>query len=570
MFEKGDPLSPLHEGLLLDAIPADPSGQRVGYTLLTTAERHQLLVEWNATVADYPHQACLQELFETQVEQSPDAVALVFEGSTLTYRELNKRANQLAHHLQSLGVRPETLVGVCIERSLEMVVGLLGILKAGGAYVPLDPRYPVARLAFMFEDAALSVLVTEQNLINNLPAHETQIICVDAREAFSFYPDTNPAVPTKAESLAYVIYTSGSTGTPKGVQISHRAVVNFLCSMQKTPGITAQDGLLAVTTLSFDIAGLEIFLPLISGAHVVIASRDIAIDAARLINHLRQPDITFMQATPTTWRLLIESGWQGTVGLKMLCGGEALSRDLAEQLLMRGAELWNMYGPTETTVWSTIQRVSSGSGPVLIGHPIANTQIYLLDERMQPIPIGVAGELHIGGAGLARGYLKRPELTEEKFFPNPFSQEPGSRLYKTGDLARYLSDGSIECLGRVDYQVKINGHRIELGEIEAALQKHPRVRECAVIAREDTEGGKRLAAYIVSRDKTPLTDQELRNFLKEHVPEYMLPPVFVALDTLPVTPNGKLDRKSLPAPVSRRPVLEQAYVAPRGELEHFL
>lgn len=569
MFENGDPLSPLHEGMPLDDIAADPCGQQGDYTLLTTAERQQLLVEWNATEADYPRQACLHELFETQVEQSPDAIALVFEGSTLTYRELNKRANQLARYLQSRGVGSDVLVGLCVERSLNMFVAILAILKAGGAYVPLDPSYPHARLAFMLDDAALSVLVTEQSLINNLPTHEAQTICLDDREAFSCYPDTNPAVLNKADSLAYIIFTSGSTGRPKGVQIPHRALVNLLTAMCERPGLTDQDVMLAVTTLSFDMAVPEIFLALIMGARIELVSRDTATDGKQLIKQLSQ-GITILQATPATCRLLIESGWQGKPGLKMLCGGEAMSRDLADQLLLRGVELWNMYGPTETTVWSTAHRVTTGCGPILIGRPLANTRVYLLNSHLNPVPVGVAAELHIGGDGLARGYLKRPELTQEKFIPDPFSNDPHARLYKTGDLARYLPDGTIECLGRIDHQVKIRGYRIELGEIEAALQAHPLVCASVVIAREDTPSDKRLVAYVVSRDKTPLTDQELRNFLKERVPEYMLPPVFVLMDTLPVTPNGKLDRKSLPAPASRRPVLEQAYVAPRGELEHFL
>ena len=548
--------------VLLAGIVADPNQKLWQLPILPKAEQ-QLLVDWNATQVNYPELG-IHELVEKQVTRSPDAIAVVFEEEQLTYRELNARANKVAHYLQTLGVAPEVLVGICVERSLLMVVGLLGILKAGGAYVPLDPAYPRERLQFMLSDSQVSVLLTQQKLRSQLP--ETKIVCLDTDwEAIARESENNPTSSVTSDNLAYVIYTSGSTGKPKGVQIPHCAVVNFLHSMQNQPGLTNQNTLLAVTSLSFDIAAMELFLPLIVGAKLVVVSREVATDGTQLLTLLN--GATALQATPATWRLLLEAGWQGTERLKVLCGGESLSRDLANQLRSRGATVWNLYGPTETTIWSTTYNVDS-DGSVKIGRPIANTQIYLLDSHLQPAPIGVNSEMYIGGAGLARGYLNRPELTDEKFIPNPFSKEPRSRLYKTGDLARYLPDGNIECLGRIDNQVKIRGFRIELGEIEAVLSQHPAVQQTVVIAWEDTPADKRLVAYLV---KTMPSEQELaiadlRSFLKEKLPDYMVPSAFVILDALPLTPNGKVDRRALPAPDLERLKLERL-VAPQDLLE---
>jgi amino acid adenylation domain-containing protein len=464
---------------------------------LSASERHKILVEWNNTQADYPKDKCIHQLFEAQVERTPKAIAVVFEDQQLTYEELNRRANQLAHHLQSLGVSPEVLVGICVERSLEMVVGLLAILKAGGAYVPLSPNYPKERLAFMLADAGVPVLLTQEKLKEELPEHQAQVVCLETD--WGSFSERNPVSEVSSKNLAYVIYTSGSTGNPKGVQISHLSLLNFLISMQKQPGLTSDDVLLAITTVSFDIAALEIYLPLIVGAKIVLASRVEATEGLRLLEKLKHDGITVMQATPATWHLLLTTGWESTRKLKILCGGEALPRELAMQLLEKGQTLWNLYGPTETTIWSTMAQVlATTSSVVSIGQPIANTQIYILDQHLQPVSIEVLGELHLGGMGLARGYLNRPDLTAEKFLPNPFSEEPGSRLYKTGDLARYLPDGKIEYLGRIDNQVKIRGFRIELGEIEAVLVQHPDVQEAVVLAREDEQGEPRLVAYVVS------------------------------------------------------------------------
>ncbi len=558
-----------HFQILLSSVVANPEQPISTLPFLSAAEQHQLLVEWNRTQTDYPMNACIHKLFEAQVEQTPDAVAVVEESEQLTYGELNARANQLAHYLRALGVGPDVLVGICLERSPLMVVGLLGILKAGGAYVPLDPAYPLERLAFMLEDASVSVLLTQERLVaGGLPEHGAKVVCLDSGwQSIAQSEQENPSPKATADDLAYVIYTSGSTGKPKGVQIPHRAVVNFLHSMQERPGLTNQDILLSVTSLSFDIAALELFLPLIVGAQLVVVSREVATDGSKLLASLLD-GATVLQATPATWRLLLEAGWQGTGRLKVLCGGEALSRELANQLLERSASLWNMYGPTETTIWSAVYQVQSSGDAVSIGRPIANTQIYLLDLHLQPVPIGVPGEMYIGGAGLARGYLNRPELTAQNFISNCFSDEPKPRLYRTGDLARYLPSGNIEYLGRIDHQVKIRGFRIELGEIEAVLSQHPAVLQTVVLVREDIPGDKRLVAYVVTNQSLSPSKSELRRCLKEQLPEYMVPSAFVMLDSLPLTPNGKVDRRALPIPEEGlRPDLELTYVAPQTEVE---
>jgi len=554
-----------HFQTLLEAIAANPKQQVDQLPLLSEAEQHQLLNEWNQTQADYPKDACIHQLFEAQVEKTPDAVAVVFENQQLTYHQLNQRANQLAHHLQSLGVQPEVLVGICVERSLEMLIGLLGILKAGGAYVPIDPTYPQERLALILSDSQTSLLLTQQHLQEKLPPHPTPVLCLDTDwETISSKNSLNSTTP---ENLAYVIYTSGSTGKPKGVQIPHRALVNFLQSMAREPGLNPSDTLLAVTSISFDIAALELYLPLITGARLELASREVATDPKQLMEQLKASGATVMQATPATWRMLLTANWQGNPNLKILCGGEALPQDLAGELLNKGATLWNLYGPTETTIWSTAYRVEAtqlSRAIVPIGRPIANTKIYLLDSGGQPVPVGIPGELHIGGAGLARGYLNRPELTAEKFIINA----AGERLYKSGDLARYLPDGKIEYIERVDHQVKIRGFRIELGEIEAVVSQHPAVVQAVVIARDDEPGNKHLVAYVVTSEQSLIINQ-LREFLKYKLPEYMVPSAFVTLDTLPLTPNGKVDRKALPA-IDGKISRENEYVPPRTPSEEII
>ena len=519
----------------------------------------QVLAQWNQTEADYPRDCCIQDLFEQQVTQTPNRVAVSFEGHQLTYAELNARANQLANHLIKFGVGPEVLVGISVERSIEMLVGLLGILKAGGAYVPLDPAYPRDRLTLMRENSQLKLLLSEKKLIAELPLHTGQTVLLD-RDCDSIAAESteNPTTQTTAENLAYVLYTSGSTGKPKGVQIEHRSVVNFLTSMRQRPGLAADDALLAVTTLSFDIAGLELYLPLTVGGRVVIASSRAACDGEQLLATIEQNGATVMQATPVTWRLLLDAGWRSS-NLKCICGGEALPRDLARQLVKNSPSVWNLYGPTETTIWSCVYKVGYDESAIVpIGRPIANTQIYILDSMLQPVPIGEVGELYIGGDGLARGYWNRPELTADRFILNPF--RAGTRLYKTGDLARYLPSGDIEFLGRSDHQVKIRGVRIELEEIESVITEFKGVRQ-AIVSLHGAHSDTTLVAYLVTAGAGLDTD-ELQSFLRRKLPEVMVPAVFVLLKSFPLMPNGKVDRYSLPLPL---PTTE--CVPPKDEVE---
>ena len=561
-----------HFRSLLEGVAANPDLRLSELPLLPEEERKLLLVDWNATAAELPAGETLHGLVARQAAERPQAVAVEMEGERLTYGELEARAGRLAAYLRRLGVGPEVLVGIGMERSLDMVVGLLGILKAGGAYVPLDPEYPKERLAYMIESSALPVLLTQEKLLDVLPAGGAKVVALDRAwpEIDALGEAAAPAGPAAGpDNLAYVIYTSGSTGQPKGVQIPHRAVVNFLRSMSRKPGLSARDTLFAVTTLSFDIAGLELYLPLVNGARVVMVGRETAQAGEQLAEAVARAGTTVMQATPATWRLLLGAGWSGDPGLKVLCGGEALPPDLAEQILDRAGELWNVYGPTEATIWSTLLQVEKG-GRISIGRPIDNTQVYLLTRQLKPVPAGVPGELHIAGAGLSRGYRGRPDLTAERFIPDPFSAEPGARVYKTGDLARWLPDGTLEFLGRIDHQVKVRGFRIELGEIEAALAQHPEIRQAVAIVREDTPGSKRIVAYLVAAGKEAPGVSDLRAFLKEKLPEYMIPAIFVPLEELPLTPNGKVDRRSLPAPDKSLLASAREYVAPRTPQEETL
>ena len=515
---------------------------------------------------DYLKDKCPHELFAEQASRTPDAVALVYEERELSYGELDRRSNQLAHHLRGLGVGPDAIVGLCVERSVEMVVGLLGILKAGGAYLPLDPSYPAERLGYMLADGQASVLVTQAPLIDQLPEHDARVVRIDADWAqIAAQPVTALRNTTLPENLAYVIYTSGSTGKPKGVMISQRALLNFLSAMVAAPGIGKSDVMAAVTSLSFDIAGLEIYLPLLVGARIVLLPRAVALDGNSLRQRLEAIGASVMQATPSTWRLLHQAGWDG-VGLKVLCGGEALPVDLARVLTAGSVEVWNLYGPTETTIWSTTSQLGQ-NGTVNIGRPIWNTQVYVLDGRLDSVPVGVAGELYIGGVGLARGYLRRAGLTAERFVASPFGD--GDRLYRTGDLVRYLADGNLECLGRIDHQVKIRGVRIELGEVEASLRSCPGVGQAVVVAREDAPGEKRLVAYVVGSAGGTPASFDLRAHVKGSLPVYMVPSAFVALDKLPLTPNGKIDRQALPPPEADA-VVRGEYVAPRTPVEEVL
>jgi amino acid adenylation domain-containing protein len=552
---------------LLHGIADDPHQFLSQLPLLAPAERRQMLDEWNATEMEFPRERRLEQLFEAQVQRTPEAVAVACLDERQSYAELDRRANQLAHYLRASGVGSETLVGIACERGIEMMVGVLGILKAGAAYVPVDPQYPRERISLMLSDSRVKVLLTQSALLDALPEHEARTICLDTdAEAIAQHSTEPPATTGGADNLAYVIYTSGSSGQPKGVQIPHRAVVNLLCSMRREPGLDVDDSLLAVTTLSFDIAALELFLPLVTGARLVIAPREVASDGMLLREHLPASEATVMQATPSTWRMLLESGWAGDQRLKALCGGEALPVDLARSLSERVASCWNVYGPTETTIWSTVDEIRGASESVSIGRPIANTDIYILDGELQPAPVGVSGDLYIGGEGLGRGYLRRPELTAERFIPHPFSDRPGRRMYQTGDVARYRVDGRIELLGRSDGQVKVRGHRIELGEVEAVLGRHAAVGQNVVVVRE-TGGDKQLVAYVVLRHDAVATSEELRGFLEKSLPGYMIPTLFIVIDQLPLTPNGKVDRQALPQPEQSGIEAEREYVAPRTPVE---
>ncbi|MCP4656403.1 MAG: amino acid adenylation domain-containing protein, partial [bacterium] len=573
-----------HWRVLLRALAARPQQRISTLPLMAPAERWQLLGEWNDTAWSRSERApraagSIHALFEAQAASAPDRVALVGGGSGqaeqwVSYRELEARSSALARHLLSLGVGPEVLVGVMSERCPEMVTALLAILKAGAAYLPLDPSYPQERLAFVLADARVRLLLIREHLRARLPANHAVLVDLDlARRPPAVSGGRSPAV--SADNLAYLLYTSGTTGRPKGVAVPHRTVVNFLESMRREPGLDRGDRLLAVTTLSFDIAVLELFLPLIVGARVVLASREQAADGVELLALLARHGITVLQGTPATWRLLVECGWQdGERPLKVLCGGEALARELAGRLLERSPIVWNLYGPTETTVWSAIHRVVNlGAATVPIGRPIDATRIHLLDPRLRPVPPGVPGELHIGGAGVVRGYFGRPELTAARFIPDPLSSEglgpqprsPGARLYKTGDLAGYRSDGTIDFLGRCDHQVKLRGFRIELEEIAAVLVEHPAVRQAVAVVRQEC-----LVAYAAAEDEELPAHDELRRFLGKRLPEYMVPTLFVELGALPLGPTGKVDRRALPAPDRRRTQGEETFVPPQTPLEKLI
>ena len=518
-----------HFQTLLSSIVANPDQCISTLPLLSEAERHQLLVEWNDTKAEYPQSTCIHQLFEAQVERTPDAVAVVFE-QQLTYRELNTKANQLAHYLQASGVGPEVLVGICIERSLEMIVGLLGILKAGGAYVPLDSTYPAESLSFILKDVQPSVLLT-QRLVKKLPSYwGAKVICLDSDwEAIAQESVENLVSKLTVENLAYVIYTSGSTGMPKGVMIAHRGLCNREPEF-KLYHVRPDSCVLQFASLSFDTSVSEIFMTLLAGAMLCLEAQDSLLLGPALMNVLRNREITTVTLPPSVLATLTVEELPALQTL--IAAGEACTANLVATW-GPGRRFLNAYGPTEVTVCATVAECVDDNHKPPIGRPVPNKQVYLLDQHFQLVPLGVPGELYIGGVGLARGYLNRPELTAEKFIPNPFSQEPGARLYKTGDLACYLTDGNIEFLGRIDHQVKLRGFRIELGEIEAVLVQHTGVRETVVVTCDYAAGDKRLVAYIIPYQEQVPTTSELRRFLKQKLPDYMIPSAFLFLDALP-------------------------------------
>jgi amino acid adenylation domain-containing protein len=558
-----------HLRTLLEAAALDPGQSLSRLPLLTAQERRTMLTDWNATKRSCQRD-CLHDLFAAQAARSPEAVAVLADGGQMTYGELERRSNQLAHELIAAGVEPGGLVGMCLERSLELPVAMLAVLKAGAAYVPIDPSYPPERQGFMLADAGASALLTETRLMGVARTDGMALVCVDAdRERIAGRPVESPGIAVDCEQRAYVIYTSGSTGRPKGVEIAHRSVANLIAHMRERPGLAAGDVVANLTTPAFDLSVPDWYLPLSTGARLAIVPREATLDGVELADWLARCGATFVQATPTTWQMLLDAGWAGSESLKVVCGGEALPRALAEQLLSRCASLWHMYGPTETTVWSSIRKLEPGDGPAL-GGPIANTRFYVLDSNRQPVPIGVPGELLIGGEGLALGYRNRAELTAEKFVGDPFSMGSRARLYRTGDLVRWREGGTLEFLGRIDQQVKLRGFRIELGEVEAVLDGHPDVAGAVAIVREDSPGDQRLVAYVVPAGARAVEVEQLRRLCKEKLPPFMVPSAFVSLDAFPVTANGKLDRLALPAPDGARPARTSAYEPPQTPVEQTL
>ncbi|MEM6398884.1 MAG: amino acid adenylation domain-containing protein [Cyanobacteria bacterium P01_D01_bin.116] len=570
-----------HYHCLLSSIIKNPKQHISELPILTQAEQHQLLLEWNNTQIEYPQNQCFHQLFEAQVEQTPDAVAVVFQDEQLTYRQLNQRANKLAHYLQQLGVKPEVLVGICVERSLEMVIGLLAILKAGGAYVPLDPAYPAERLAFALQDTQLRVLLTQQHLVENLPQDQTQVVCLDTDwESISQQSSQNLISECTTDNLAYIIYTSGSTGKPKGVLVNHSNVVRLLAATESWYNFNPNDVFSLFHSICFDFSVWEIWGALLYGGKLVVVPYMVSRSPEDFYKLLLTQQVTVLNQTPSAFRQLIqvEESLEKSHNLslrKVIFGGEALQIESLRPWFERHGDqfpqLVNMYGITETTVHVTYRPLTKAdlelASESLIGRPIPDLQVYLLDSYGQPVPIGIPGEMYIGGAGVVRGYLNRSTLTSQRFIPNRFSNKPNARLYKSGDLARYLPNGDIEYLGRIDHQVKVRGFRIELGEIEAVINQYPAVRETIVVVREDSVNSQRIIAYVVAQTEQTLAISELRSFLESKLPKYMVPGAFVTLEALPLTPNGKIDRKALPVPNTLRPELEQKYVAPQTNIE---
>ncbi|MBW4510720.1 MAG: amino acid adenylation domain-containing protein [Scytonematopsis contorta HA4267-MV1] len=570
-----------HFRTLFEGIIANSVGSISQLPLLTEVERQQLLVEWNSITEEYPQDKCIHQLIEAQVEKTPNAIAVVFGNQQLTYRELDNRANQLANHLQTLGVCPEMFVGLCMEPSLEMVVGLLGILKADGVYVPLDPRLPKQRLAFMLEDTQISVLLTQKSLSVELPIYQAKVICLDNDwEMIAQNSVTMPVSLVKPQNLACVFYTSGSTGNPKGVLVVHQGLVNYALAAVKDFELQSSDRILQLASLSFDVVLEELLPTWLSGATVVLRDRNTVVSGAELQKLIEQQQLTGMELTTAYWQQWVSelSLTQQTPPSSLrfvIMGGEMVLPEKLATWQQFDIPLFHVYGLTETSITSTTYKLSHSleegqevCSELPIGRPMANTQIYILDRYLQPVPIGVPGELYIGGVSLARGYLNRPNLTAERFISNPFNQSFGERLYKTGDLACYLPTGDIKFLGRIDNQVKLRGFRIELGEIESLLAQHPDVEQTIVIMREDILGDKYLAAYLVANQNSTPSNSQLHNFLSEKLPEYMIPSVFVSLKTIPLTTNGKVNYQALPIPdITSQADRQKAFVAPRNSLE---
>lgn len=529
----------------------------------------------------YPKDKHVAALISETALLYPHKTAVRFEDQTLSYQQLDKQVNRLANYLLQQNLLPEDMIGLAIVRSPELIIALLAVMKAGAVYIPLDPLYPKSRIEFMLADSKAKLLITSRQYKGQFNTHARELQIEDIWPLLDAYEDQSPPITGDGSRLVYLLYTSGSTGKPKGVQIEHHSLVNLLLSMQKTPGLTATDILLAVTTISFDISGLEIYLPLISGATLVLANAETCRDGRLLLKMIEDYNITVMQATPYTWRMLLDAGWTKAYPLKVLCGGEAFPKEFGERLLKKCHSLWNLYGPTETTIWSSVKQITEKDTPVTIGRPIDNTQFYILDEYNNLAPPGIEGEICIAGDGLARGYINRPELTNEKFIPIPYADWPGARMYRTGDLGKLLHNGEIQYLDRIDRQVKIHGYRIEIGEIEQAITRLPGIKETAVTTWDDISGGQRLVAYLVLfPDRYPTTSGHSRNMtlpreifqswtdqLKKNLPDYMIPSEFILLEALPVTSNGKIDRNNLPKPSVRTQLVDNSFIAPRTSAE---
>ena len=571
-----------HFQTLLQGIVAHPEQRLAELPILTEAERRQILIEWNTTQTDYPKDKCIHQLIEAKVEQAPGAIALICEDKRPTYQQINRQANQLAYYLQQQGVAPEVRIGICVERTQDLVIGLLGILKAGGAYVPLDPAYPQERLAFMLEDAQVSILLTHEQFLARLPKAGPHTLCLDADwEEIAKGSEENQTSSVMASNLAYIIYTSGSTGKPKGIAIKHQGVVNNIVDLNRRFGIDARDRVLALSSLSFDMCVYEVLGILVAGGAVVMPEISKGRDPGHWAELMNRYQVSLWNSAPSLLTVFVEHiadhpHMRPRFLRLVLLGGDWIPVSLPDQLKTFAGEdvqVISLGGATEASIHSVIypiEKCASTWKSIPYGRPMANQQAYLLDAFLQLVPIGVPGELHLGGVGLARGYFNGPERSAEKFIPHPFSQEGGARLYKTGDLARYLPDGNIELLGRMDYQVKINGLRIELGEIETALRRHAAIQDAVVVARGEDARGKRLVAYVVCKEGALLTTTALREFLQPTLPEYMQPTFFVTLENLPLTPNGKVDRRALPTPDMSRPDLKEPFVAPRNLVEEVL
>ncbi len=559
-----------HFETLLASVAADPEQHISRLPMLTEAEREQMLVQWNDTAHAYDARPVFVQIAE-QVARTPDAIAVVDATERLTYAELQARANQLAHELVATGVEPGSLVGILMDRQIPLLVSMLAVFQTGAAYLPIDPTFPPDRQEFMLADIKAPVLITQEKYLGTIDSGTSTVICVDRDwTRIAERSDEPLGLDVDPDDRAYIIYTSGSTGRPKGVETTHRGVSNLLAYMRESPGTTPDDVIVSVATHAVDLPVPDFYLTLVVGARLVLVPRDATMDGVDLADWMARVDATSIAATATTLQLLVDAGWKGGTALKISAGGEALPRALAEELRSRCASLWNVYGPTETTVWSSVLKLEPGEGSVPIGGPLWNTTFYVLDAQLQPVPIGVPGELLIGGDGLARGYLNRPELTAEKFVPDPFSDDPAARLYRTGDLVTWRPDGTIEFLGRVDLQVKLRGFRIELEEIEAVLTEHPQVGGAAAVVHERSPGDQRLVAYVVPADGGTVDVDELRRLCKTRLAPYMIPSTFVQLDAFPTTPNRKLDRRALPAPDGLRPDLEGSYVAPESPVEQSL